>query len=48
MKSSRAEELKQIFKLLNIEANSNEAKKLAKTDISIDDVQKVIEINKKP
>ena len=48
MKSSRAEELTQIFKLLNIEANSDEAKKLAKTDMSIDDVRKLIEINKKP
>ena len=47
IRSTRAEELTQIFKLLNIKANSDEAKKLSKTDMSIEDVRKLIEINKK-
>jgi signal peptidase I len=46
-KLSRASELNEIYQLLGLNKDSEEAKKLAKTDMTLEDVKKLIEINKK-
>jgi len=44
--SSREAELIEIYTLMNIDKDSEQAKKIAKTKMSLEDVQKLIEINK--
>jgi signal peptidase len=47
LKFERLKELSEIYKLLNLEPKSLEAKNLSKTNITIEDVKRLIEINKK-
>jgi signal peptidase I len=46
-KLSRTAELNQIYQLLGLNKDSVEAKKLSKTGMTLEDVKKLIEINKK-